>query len=212
MSIFKRKIVLSLKDKNSDCSNDVSRLKVPTELSKLTDVPSQVYKNVGLYGRVFSNETLQQNDKFGVISYHHIKKILRLMRVKKSEYKYTCLNTYKIKTLRLLTNEFSEHFFGVHNKDLRISKFVNYVVTSALMKDDLSSKIDVLKRGLSILEVYGIMKYLRVNCIIFDRTTAIEYKLNDFSEKLIAFRFNNSLDLDYCGTYDNIYKMTNTLC
>lgn len=192
--------------------NEPVRLNVPTELSILSEIPSQIYKNLRLHERVLTNETLKASDKFGVIPAFYMKKSLQTMFIKKSDYKYTCINVYKLKTLRLLTDQFEGHFYSVYNKQLKLTHFLKHVVISATLSDELSSKIDVLKRGISILDAYSIMKYLRVNCIVFDKQRAIQYTLSEFNESVMVFRFNNSLDLDYCGSYDNIYKMFTPNC
>jgi hypothetical protein len=188
------------------------RLNVPTELSILSELPSQVYKNLMLHERILNDETLQHTDKFGVIPGGYMKKSLRAMHIKKNDYKCTCINVYKLKALRLLRDKFEDHFYTVYAKRLKLTNFLEHIVISATLSDDLSSKIHVLKRGISILEVYAIMKYLRVNCIIFDRRKAVQYTLSEFNESVIVFRFNNSLDLDYCGAYENIYKMFTPSC
>lgn len=183
------------------------RLSVPTELSILSEVRSEIYKNLNLYQRLLSDETLPMNDKFGMIPGYYMKRSLKSMDIKKSQYKYVCINLYKLKTLRLLADKFSDHFDLVYNKRLRLTHFLKHAAMGAVMTDDLSSKIDVLKRGLSINEVYAIMKYLKINCVIFDKKKTIKYTLSEFNDAVMVFRFNNSLDIDFCGSYDNIYKM-----
>jgi hypothetical protein len=202
--------VLSL-NQATECNEPV-RLNVPTELSILSEIPSQIYKDLRLHERVLVDETLQLSDKFGVIPAFYMKKSLQAMSIKKADYKYTCINVYKLKALRLLTDKFQDHFYNEYNKQLKLTHFLEHIVISATLSDELASKINVLKRGISILDVYSIMKYLRINCIVFDKQRAIQYTLSEINESVMVFRFNNSLDMDYCGSYDTIYKMFTPSC
>lgn len=188
-------------------SEEPPRLNVPTELSIFSEVPSQIYKNLELHHKTLANETLKGSDKFGMIPSYNMKKSLLPLKIKKSDLKYVCVNAYKIKTIRLLIDTFHDHFLNVYNKRLRFKGLLKCMIFSATTNDELTSKIEVLKHGITILEVYAIMKYLQINCVLFDRHKTIQYTLSEFNEAVIVFRFNNSLDLDFCGSYENIYKM-----
>lgn len=183
------------------------RLNVPTELSIFSEVPSEIYSKLGLHFKTFTGETIPANDKFGMIQSYFVKKPLQLLKIKKADLKYVCINQYKIKTIRLLIEKFRDHFSTVYNKRLRFGGLLKCMIFSATTNNELTSKIEILKCGITILEVYAIMKYLQINCILFDQKKAIQYTLSTFNESVMVFRFNNSLDLDYCGSYDSIYKL-----
>ena len=195
-SIFKRSFVLNLYDLSSECE-EPPRLNVPTELSIFSEVPSQIYENLDLHNKTLAGESLQANDKFGMIAANYMKKAILPLKIKKSELKYVCINVYKIKTIRLLIDKFHDHFSNVYNKRLRLKGLLKCMIFSATTNDELTSKIEVLKCGITILEVYAIMKYLQINCVLFDKHKTIQYTLSEFNEAVMVFRFNNSLDLDY---------------
>lgn len=132
---------------------------------------------------------------------------IRKMQIRKSDVKYVCINVYKIKVLKMIRDTFQEQYFVSQNKQLKLKSLLRYVVLSATINNELPTKIQVLKGGISILEVYAIMKYINTNCLIFDGTRAVHYKLTDNCEVLIVFRFNAANNLDFCGTYENIYDI-----
>lgn len=170
-------------------------------MSILNDVAHAIFNNLYLHERNLPCETIDVCDKFGVIPGYYLKRHMKKLGIKKSHIKFVCVNLYKLKTLRILID--------VLDPKIKMSNFLKHIILSSITSNDLSKKIDILKSGLCITEIYAIMTYLNVGCLIFDKEKAVYYDNNPSSNNVIVFRFNDSSNLDFCGVYDSINSIVN---
>lgn len=196
---------------SKSCNDDEDTIPpiICTELSVLTDINHTIYRNALFHYKIFQFESPEYTDKFCVKPSSYIPKAVRKCGIQRRHLKYACVNTYKLWTLGLLIQEFGSHFYYHRGQPLTITRLLSRVTLHSIVDDTLSARLDILKRPLSLLEVYAFMKYTLVNCLLFDNCRAIHYHMSNYSEKIAIFRFNNPFDLNYCGSYENIYTLIN---
>lgn len=161
-----------------------------------------------LHYRIFPSEIKDETAKFLVLNSGFMKKHLLDCRIKRRYHKYVCINQYKILVINNLVMSFLDHYLYISGgRKLTSRCLLKVSVFGSILEDTLSSKIDILKKSLTLLEVYAFVKFLRVNCVLFDHVRAIHYQLNSTAQTIVLFRFNNPFDVHFCGVYDNIYHL-----
>jgi hypothetical protein len=115
---------------------------------------------------------------------------------------FMTLNYYKLLVIRDIMDGIDKDGNGVFDLICITSKLFNDILND----DSIFRFLCSIMTSLRLNDIICMVEYFKINLLMYNETITQFYIVTDFDSPVIVIQYKNSTDINYIGTYRNLYS------